>query len=344
MRRRFVVAAVLAGSAAFAAPAHAGSVIEFGDAHGFAYVPSNVHIVPNDSVTWSGNFGVHPLRSASSEPLDGIPAGPGTFSHTFATPGIYRFYCAVHGIKTGPNTVAGMSGQVVVTTNQPPNAAFTQSAGTVASGTTVAFDASSSSDPDGTITAYAWDLDGDGAFDDATGPKASFTYTSPEGQTTPVAVRLRVTDDNSDAVGPESSVAEHDVTVVGPNAPAGGGPGGGGGAGGGGAGGGGPAADTRAPIARLRGRKLVVRARAIKVRLSADEPGRVTMTLKAKGEVLAKGSGRVGRTARTLRLKLTAAGRKRLRHGQRVKAQLVVVVRDAAGNRRTLRRTVTVRT
>jgi hypothetical protein len=87
-----------------------------------------------------------------------------------------------------------------------------------------------------------------------------------------------------------------------------------------------------------------VHARKIKVRLSADEAGRVTMTLKAKGKVLAKGTGRVGRTARTLRLKLTAAGRRRLRHGQRVKAQLAVVVRDAAGNQRTLRRTVSVRT
>ena len=43
----------------------------------------------------------------------------------------------------------------------------------------VAFSAASSSDPDpgetDTLT-YAWDLDGDGAYDDATGPTAEFTY------------------------------------------------------------------------------------------------------------------------------------------------------------------------
>jgi len=35
---------------------------------------------------------------------------------------------------------------------------------------------STSSDPDGGIAAAAWDLDGDGAFDDATGPAASRAY------------------------------------------------------------------------------------------------------------------------------------------------------------------------
>ena len=44
----------------------------------------------------------------------------------------------------------------------------------------IRFDASGSSDPDvGDPVTFAWDLDGDGAFDDATGPSASRTYSRP---------------------------------------------------------------------------------------------------------------------------------------------------------------------
>ena len=56
----------------------------------------------------------------------------------------------------------------------------------------VAFNGSGSSDPDGSITAYAWDLDGDGAFDDSTAQSPSFTYTTAATYT----VRLQVTDDD----------------------------------------------------------------------------------------------------------------------------------------------------
>lgn len=56
---------------------------------------------------------------------------------------------------------------------------------------TVAFTGSASTDPDpGETLTYAWDLDGDGAFDDSTAANPSYTYTASGTYT----ARLRVTD------------------------------------------------------------------------------------------------------------------------------------------------------
>ena len=75
-------------------------------------------------------------------------------------------------------------------TNRSPVARATANptAGTVP--LTVAFDGSTSSDPDGQALTYAWDLDGDGAFDDSTAVRPSWTYTT----TGTFTARLRVRD------------------------------------------------------------------------------------------------------------------------------------------------------
>jgi glucose/arabinose dehydrogenase len=60
---------------------------------------------------------------------------------------------------------------------------------------TVAFDGRGSSDPDpGDSISYAWDLDGDGLFDDSVSAQPTWTYNSP-GQ---VTARLRVTDSSGE--------------------------------------------------------------------------------------------------------------------------------------------------
>ncbi|MFA5792307.1 MAG: PKD domain-containing protein [Candidatus Gracilibacteria bacterium] len=56
----------------------------------------------------------------------------------------------------------------------------------------VDFDATGSYDPDGEITAYEWDFDGDGRYDDGEGEEATYTFEQ-EGN---YSVTLRVTDNN----------------------------------------------------------------------------------------------------------------------------------------------------
>jgi glucose/arabinose dehydrogenase/PKD repeat protein len=75
--------------------------------------------------------------------------------------------------------------------NQPPRAVATGTPTTGAAPLTVRFDGSGSSDPDaGDSLSYAWDLDGDGQYDDSNIVAPSYTYTS-QGVYT---ASLRVTD------------------------------------------------------------------------------------------------------------------------------------------------------
>jgi len=85
--------------------------------------------------------------------------------------------------------------------NQPPNAVASANPVSGNPPLTVNFDGSGSSDPDaGDTISYAWDLDGDGQFDDASTAKATFTYTSSGNYT----AKLQVTDNhglsNTDSV------------------------------------------------------------------------------------------------------------------------------------------------
>jgi hypothetical protein len=70
----------------------------------------------------------------------------------------------------------------------------------VNAGQAVTLDASNSSDPDGTIVLYEWDLDGDGEFDDASGvnPEATFNTAGT------FSIALRVTDDDG-AIGTDTA-------------------------------------------------------------------------------------------------------------------------------------------
>ncbi len=74
--------------------------------------------------------------------------------------------------------------------NQPPNASFTFSPSSPTAGATVSFNASGSSDPDGSVVQYQWDFNGDG-ITDATGIVQSRTFSAGT-----YSIRLTVTDDD----------------------------------------------------------------------------------------------------------------------------------------------------
>jgi glucose/arabinose dehydrogenase len=88
--------------------------------------------------------------------------------------------------------------------NEAPTAAFAADPITGEAPLEVHFDAGESSDPNGDALAYAWDLDGDGAFDDSTSETPTRTYTA-DGQFT---VKLRVTDP-----GGLADTEEREITI-----------------------------------------------------------------------------------------------------------------------------------
>jgi hypothetical protein len=79
--------------------------------------------------------------------------------------------------------------------NRPPTASFTVSPSPANTGQTVTFNGSGSSDPDGTIAKYEWDLDGNGSYETNTG--ATATTTKAFAATGALTIGLRVTDNNS---------------------------------------------------------------------------------------------------------------------------------------------------
>ena len=80
--------------------------------------------------------------------------------------------------------------------NLAPSAAIALDTGSIADGPprTIAFTAANSVDADDASLTCEWDLDGDGAFDDATGITASAVFAVPDAQPLQLRVSVRVTD------------------------------------------------------------------------------------------------------------------------------------------------------
>ena len=232
----------------------------------------------------------------------------------------------------------------VVASNTLPFASLTASPNPVAAGAPVLLDARGSSDSDGTIVKYDWDLDGNGSFETTTGTTATHSHTYPNAATFNVGVK--VTDNDGG-----TRTASRALVVTGD--PSGGDTGSGGGTGGDARGVRhrnrlGPAGRARAPApavhagTRFTGRLTgspIQRLRSVLLRglaVGCQSDRRVTCVLRAElrasdarrlgfrsrtGRAISLGSvrfvaSRVGRGA--AHLKLTSAGKRILRRARRV--------------------------
>jgi len=157
---------------------------------------------------------------AGSSDLDGTIAkyewdldGNGTYeTDTGATPTASRSYPSAGSVETklrvtDDKGATAVSTKTVTVTLVPPTASFTAAPSPADTGATVSFNGSGSSDPDGTIAKYEWDLDGNGTYETSTGatPTTSRSYATPG----TVETRLRVTDDDG-----QTATTNRTVTIA----------------------------------------------------------------------------------------------------------------------------------
>ncbi len=78
--------------------------ITFGGAAGLKFSPSCMIVTAGQAVTWSGDFSSHPLVAgeymgtggSASNPIPSKSSGTANVVVTFATPGLYPYFCNFH--------------------------------------------------------------------------------------------------------------------------------------------------------------------------------------------------------------------------------------------------------
>jgi plastocyanin len=109
---------VLAALIALAVASAAGGAVRAGSAGvvanvavlNFSFDPTPATIVVGDTVTWTNSSGLHNVVADDQSFTSGTATSSFVYSHQFAAPGSYPYYCSVHG---GPGG-SGMSGVIVV--------------------------------------------------------------------------------------------------------------------------------------------------------------------------------------------------------------------------------------
>jgi hypothetical protein len=186
-----------------------------------------------------------------------------------------------------PNDVDEVSTGIV---EGPPSASFAVSPSVALPGQAIEF-TSTSRDPDGDALSEAWDLDGDGAYDDASGTTVTHAFSTPGSH----AVALRVT------AGGEQATSFGTAVVAAEGAPGGGGGGSGGGHGGSGAKGG-PAMLSPFPVVAIAGRLTHSGARVTLLSVRGPAKARVLVRCHGHGCPVRSMRARIGRS-RKLRLR-----------------------------------------
>jgi plastocyanin len=89
-----LVIMLLAGQATWAAT----HIVQFGGSFGFTYSPSSFSATVGDTVTWQGDFTMHPLSSTTipTSAQSWHNASGSSFSYRIAIPGAYNYQCDIH--------------------------------------------------------------------------------------------------------------------------------------------------------------------------------------------------------------------------------------------------------
>ncbi|HEY6887233.1 MAG TPA: PKD domain-containing protein, partial [Solirubrobacter sp.] len=235
-----------------------------------------------------------------------------------------------------------VASRTIVVGSRPPAASFTSSVAEPSREEPVTF-TSTSTDPDGgPIASTAWDLDDDGAFDDATGPVTTTSFAT--AGTRRVGVKVR--DDGGDngiryatvtvgtgvfvpAPTPSPEPTATPLPNPGPAAtPA-------------------PQGDKTAPKVTASV-KTATRKSGVSVKVGCSEACKVTVVLTvdkatAKRLKVAATLGRATGKAGTITVKLSAKAKAALKRQRSVKATLTITAVDAAGNRTVTTKTLTIR-
>jgi PKD repeat protein len=126
-----------------------------------AFTQPNVTVNSGDTIHWIWDGSGHSVTSGTGPPSDnkfpdsGVKSSGFTYDQTFATPGVYHYYCKIH-------YAYGMVGTITVLgPDTPPTASFTTSPPNLTAGQAVTFTASASDSDGDTIATYKWDF-GDG--------------------------------------------------------------------------------------------------------------------------------------------------------------------------------------
>ena len=270
-----------------------------------------------DSVDWDFGDGTpHETTAPGSATITAAT------THAYAQPGTFTAKVTVTDDRGNTNVAT----RTVTVFTRDPTASFTASPATVAKGGSITFNAAASSDRDGVITKYEWDLDGNGTFETDTGTTKTATATYPNAGT--FTVGLRVTDNDVPA---RTAVATTSVVITNPPPPPPPPPAGGGGSTTGGSTTGGTAPKTTTPSTTTTAPTAVAAVRPVPIAAPAPVASAAPLTASAPtGQKLRRQKGVRVTASCGAACKLVATGAVKVK-GKRLRLARATATLSSAG-------------